>query len=684
MASSGSFHSTIENGHYWLEVDWTASQNVSNNTSTITATIYLWNDYRLNIGSKTGSITINGRSSNFTTPAINSTGWHTLYKVTSLPISHNSDGTKSVNISCTFNIQATISGHYYSSMTTSANVTLNTIPRASSISSISGNTIGSKVSINISRASSSFTHKVYYTFGQTNNHLVANNVGTSCSFTPAMSDCSYIPNATSGTATIRVDTYSGSTKIGSASKSFTLNVPASVKPTLNDFQITLDNSSNSVIDDWGIAVVGYTEVHFGGTAVGSYGSIIKKYQISGAYNGLLIGDVLNVNSPVLSQSGTLTYNCKAIDSRNRSSNEKSQTITAHSYDRPIINYITSGRDATDNRKVNIEYEYSYSSVDNHNTITPRLFYKKIGDISWNEYTLSATESSIIVNDRVTKTCSFKMDTSFDEAASYNFRLQVTDALGEKAEAESIISTIEVLLDFRAGGKGLGIGKIAESDSLEINLPVKFYKPIYGFTPIVIDTGSDLDDYVSCGYFSGLNENTLNSPTNFNGSYVLEVIDIDGSGKQILQYFTIILDDGIKCYGRMKKADNMWTDWVITYNTTSNVLWTGSLRMTEETTIDLPEAITTQQHGIILEWKLSSSASAEPYGDTSYQFIHKNTGGSHVHQSGTVIFSTLSAKRIQIVNQNTLQGSEYNDDAGETGSGIPYANNRMVLTSVYGW
>lgn len=621
MASSGSFHSTIENGHYWLEVDWTASQNVSNNTSTVTATIYLWNDYRLNIGSKSGKISINGKSYSFTSSSINSTGWHTLGEVTSSSIAHNNDGTKSINISCTWNIQATISGHYYFSMSTSANITLNTIPRASSISGISGNTIGSKVSINISRASSSFTHKVYYTFGKTSNHLVANNVGTSCSFTPAMSDCSYIPSAASGTATIRVDTYSGSTKIGSASKSFTLNVPASVKPTLNDFQITLDNSSNSVIDDWGIAVVGYTEVHFGGTAVGSYGSIIKKYQISGAYNGLLIGDVLNVNSPVLSQLGTLTYSCKAIDSRNRSSNEKSQTITAHSYDRPIINYITSGRDATDNRKVNIEYEYSYSSVDNHNTITPRLFYKKIGDISWNEYTLSATESSITVNDRVTKTCSFKMDTPFDEAASYNFRLQITDDLGEKAEAESIISTIDVLMDFRSGGRGLGIGKIAESDSFEINLDTKFYKPIY------LKDSSENEKF-------------------------------------------IVLDDYIE-------------KLLINFVSRDKTLWSGETRMGADETIELPSPISEQPNGIILEWQLASDGSSSPYGDTSLQFIRKGKIGTHIHKSGTIVFTTFCGKRVEVIDDTTIQGTSYNTQSGTSG-GINYTNGRMVLTAIYSW
>src|SRR5699024_7663636 len=127
-------------------------------------------------------------------------------------------------------------------------------PRASSISSITGDTIGETVTIRLNRASSSFTHRLYYTFGDTKNRLLSSSVATSYSFKPSMNDCAYLPNGTSGTATIRADTYNGSTKIGSASKNFTLKVPSSVAPTLSGVSVT--RVDGDVPEDWGVYVKG--------------------------------------------------------------------------------------------------------------------------------------------------------------------------------------------------------------------------------------------------------------------------------------------------------------------------------------------------------------------------------------------------------------------------------------------
>ena len=57
MALSGSFSGSINNGHYRLRVDWSASQNISANQSTITANMYLERDYSLYISGRTDSIT---------------------------------------------------------------------------------------------------------------------------------------------------------------------------------------------------------------------------------------------------------------------------------------------------------------------------------------------------------------------------------------------------------------------------------------------------------------------------------------------------------------------------------------------------------------------------------------------------------------------------------------------------
>lgn len=205
MASSGSFSNSIVSGHYKLKVDWSQAQNVSANTSTITCKLYLINDWSLGIGSRSNTCTIGGTAKSFTSSSISGTGTHTLGTV-SQSVSHNSDGTKSITISAVFKIQATISGTYYEQITASATVTLNTIPRASSVSAKSVN-LGTASTITVTRASSSFTHTLSYTFGSAKGTIAAKTTSTSVSWTPPLTLANQIPKSTTGTCTITCTTY---------------------------------------------------------------------------------------------------------------------------------------------------------------------------------------------------------------------------------------------------------------------------------------------------------------------------------------------------------------------------------------------------------------------------------------------------------------------------------------------
>ena len=214
MASSGSFSGSICSGHYVLRIDWSQAQNVSANTSTITAKIYLVNDWRLDIGARTANtISIGGTSQGFTSPAVTTTGEHLLNTVTQT-VTHESDGSKSISISAVFSFAATISGTYYSTISASANITLDSIPRASDVSMPTG-TMGSSVAITITPASSSFTHTLTYTFGSLSGTISTKTTATTVNWTPALTMANQLPNATSGTGTLKCTTYSGNTAVGS-------------------------------------------------------------------------------------------------------------------------------------------------------------------------------------------------------------------------------------------------------------------------------------------------------------------------------------------------------------------------------------------------------------------------------------------------------------------------------------
>lgn len=278
MASSGSFSGSIVSGHYKLRMDWSQSKNVSANTSTITCKMYLVNDWSLSIGSRSNTCTINGTAVAYSSSAISTTGTHSLGTASST-VSHNSDGTKSITIKAIFNIRATISGTYYESITASATVTLDSIPRASSVSATSVN-LGTASTIAISRASSSFTHTLTYKFGSASGTIVTKTTATSVSWTPPLSLASQIPNATTRTCTITCTIYSGTTSIRSKTCTHTLTVPAGVKPTIGS--LTAERIDGDVPADWGIYVQTKSKAKLTiNGASGSYGSTIKSYSIAG-------------------------------------------------------------------------------------------------------------------------------------------------------------------------------------------------------------------------------------------------------------------------------------------------------------------------------------------------------------------------------------------------------------------
>ena len=64
-----------------------------------------------------------------------------------------------------------------------------------------------------------------------------------------------------------------------------------------------------------------------------------------------------------------------------------------------------------------------------------------------------------------------------DESSYNFRVELSDSTGNKAEKVAFLSTAKVLLDFRKDGDGLGIGKICENPGLEVSMDATFWGAI---------------------------------------------------------------------------------------------------------------------------------------------------------------------------------------------------------------
>lgn len=480
MALSGSFSGSIAGGKYKLRVDWSATQSVANNTSKITAVMYLVqaNSWSLGISSRDDNeTTIAGTTKTWTSPAINNSGGKTtkLGTVTSGNIAHNADGTKSVTISAKFNIKATISGTYYSAITASQTVTLNTIPRATQPTlSASSVNMGSAVTINLPRASSSFTHNLTYDLvtgdlngsgGVAEVYSGAITTGAGSSYSWTVPDlASYLPDDTQATAVIKCVTKNGSTTVGTKYVYLTVKVPSSVVPPTPSLAIA--EATSGLANQFGAYIQNKSKLAVSVAATGVKGSSIVAYQTT--VNGKVYTGS-SFTTDVITASGTVSLVTKVKDSRGRWSAPKTTTVTVLAYKAPQVTALqayrvnAAGTGVEDGLYIAVAYKYAVTSLGGKNTAAAVIEYKRSVDEAWE----TLLELSALSGNATAKPTS----PTFSIDYQYDVRLTVTDWFGASRVYTTTLPSGAVILDLLANGKGIAFGKTADQEGLDFGWPV---------------------------------------------------------------------------------------------------------------------------------------------------------------------------------------------------------------------
>ena len=454
--ASGTINGSCDNRRYILTCEWTSTANTSANTSSITAKVYL-NGNGYTTSSSYWSCIINGTT--VTSNKNASIGGKTLLGTRTWTVNHNDDGTASVGISFSYSNGLNSSGTYTTKTGSgSATVRLDTIARGSSISlSRSSATIGSdSITVNITRNSSAYKHKVKLILGDTT-YLLAENVDTSYTFTPSMSYCNKITTATSGTATVKVETLTGTNGswIAETTKTLTLNVPSNVVPSVG-ISVAANNQTN------GVSVAGKTTFTVKPVnANGSYGSTITSYSITGGNlnsvspNGA-ITDTLN--------AGDYTFVVKVTDSRGRTA-EASKVETVHAYSSPTISAraFRCNKDGTESSSgvyIAVNFSWEITNLANNNS-NAKQYFIQYKTSSASSYTTSVDWTNLSsYSGSMTKVLS----QTFSTTSSYNIQLKVKDSFGTTTSTLSV-STISALLNIEKNG--VGVGKIHENGALDV-------------------------------------------------------------------------------------------------------------------------------------------------------------------------------------------------------------------------
>ncbi len=515
MANSSWFSTSNQYIKYRIEVTQN-SQSVTNNKSNVTVKVWI---YRTNTGYTTyGSGTcyckINGTTysaSITSSQKITNSGIYLFSKTLDIP--HGSDGRKDLYCS------AWIKHDRVTSSEQGFTTTLTTIPRKSSIASITGGTIGGSMTVNINRASSSFTTTVWVQLGGSGWVQVANkSTAAAITFTVPTSLANQIPNATSGNGNIIIRTYDANgNNLGDSSTGKQFLVP-SYSPSIGTFSVSETGSGI------GLYVQGKSKMALKGGASTSYGASITSYTWK-------VGSAtLTGSQPTTGKwgsSGTVNISLTVKDSRGKTAS-KSTSVTYIPYSAPVAKISgfrcdDAGNPDNNGTKVRATITGTVSSVNGKNTIAIEVRAKDKTAGSWGEprtYNTNQTNTVLTLN-------------NYSTEKAYTLQIKVTDKWTTSV-AIIEIPTSFVLLDFKGGGKSLAIGKVSESDEFfEIAKPVKFYER---YIPKYFQTNSSGDTYGTGTYMTKIARVELYGKYSV-CSGILSICSIEGNGLNgHLKYF----------------------------------------------------------------------------------------------------------------------------------------------------
>ena len=531
------------------------STDISANTSTInwqlTVSRYTYYHTLNKQGDSTLSLTLDGQNVHSSNPIWEVWDGEVTLASGSSTISHNSDGRKTLPFSCTFNPNNGLHG----TITVSGNLGLTAIPRSSSVS-VSAGVIGSAVTININRQSSSFKHTVRYAWAGKSG-TIASNVDTSATWTIPLDFANDIPNSASGTGTIFVDTYSGSTKTGTQSTTFTASVPANIKPTFSGVTLSdLNGAAQNLIpnSDTFIQVISNIKVAFNG-AVGSYGSSITGYYAeiigknqSTSSNGGSLG--------IMNYHGTIKIRASVSDSRGHWSNTKEVSVTVLEYFAPALSFSIARTGSTSSTlTVTRNAKIAPLAVSGSQKNSMRLTFK-VARLGTNSYTVdngpatgSWTSISSLVNSQANLAGNYLANQSWVVIGTLEDKFTRSDFMVN-------VATESVVLSYDRSG--VGVNKIREQGALDVkgsiyadNKPIQQHQ-LTRNNGISILTKESLDNVLKNGmYYS---HSAPDRPRNQNGWLLVQVYD---DAQYIVQtYWTATTETMLVRY----RMDNRWGDW----------------------------------------------------------------------------------------------------------------------------
>ena len=428
MASSGSITGAYRG--YTLRADWSAVQNAAGNYSDVTVkhTLVIGSAYSLNIASRTNTCSVGGVSQSYTSGSINQKGGSVLLGTTVHRVSHDADGTKTAQLTDTFNINATIDGKKVGSITASGSISLDRIARNATI--VTANDFTDETSPTLTYSNpSSFSCDVSIEFAGGSITRAGAISGSGGSYTMQLTDSerTALRNASKDSPTLKVTyvlktTIDGTAYYSRADRKMNVVDAAPELGTVsyedtNAATVAVTGDKSRIVQNHSIMTVTIP------TATAKKGATIASYAI--AFGGLTktvtAAGAVSLGAVDVSYSQALTVTAK--DSRGFTAS-KSVQVTVDDYSAPTavidLHRLNNFEPTT---YITASSRYSYLNGKNSVTITAK--FRKVSDSSYG--------APIELADSTQSTVTCDRDSAYDFVVTIADKLETTEynlALGK--------------------------------------------------------------------------------------------------------------------------------------------------------------------------------------------------------------------------------------------------------------
>lgn len=484
----------------------------------------------------------------------------------SITIPHNEDGSKSISIRARLTNVSNLGDIGWFSGT----LNLSTIPRASTIRSVSATELGKLVTVEIEKKVSEFRHQVLWQVNGSGWNDLGNGHDNGVQFTVPIDYAKRITNSDTGQLDVCIRTFQSGTQIGYDvfKRGIPIKVPASIVPTLEDVTVTERTAKLAEFIPVGNFVKDKSVMRVEAiNAAGSHGSTIVSTELT--VDSLVVRAAAG-DFPV-NKAGNLEVTAKVTDSRGRTAT-KSKTIKVWDYYAPKIVGFLANRTGNGTNKTIIA------------TVAANVSPLVIAGINRNPYTLKIQYSAkkanrwidaVNLTNETTERINRQIDCGafYELSKAYNIRLVIQDKLSDLVDSVLLVRSSRVLWAW--GDNRAAVGGFPELEGhFESFLPVAFHsslnvedglmsrgKPIQEFAMTSRDGKSnkftgDLNNLKTAGGYHayGVKDN----PTGTNNYGYVNVITHSSDNGYCVQFYVPF--DSDKLYMRRSDA-NRWNEWI---------------------------------------------------------------------------------------------------------------------------